>query len=159
MNVRVGAAFIFVAESTACHEYSPAPIQRAHLAPSMSERQTGPYDTIARRWLALVERRQEHFIELCDSGRWRHYYTHAEFLHEMRKVLQVRDQWAMIVGLPPHDEGASLHVEQALLDDEILTVTGEDLLSPQQTPSSDGDELPSYQAELSAELPPAPWPD
>jgi uncharacterized repeat protein (TIGR03809 family) len=70
----------------------------------MSERQHGPYDSIARRWLALVERRQEHFVELCDSGRWRHYYTHAKFLDEMRKVLQVRDQWAAIAGLPRSDE-------------------------------------------------------
>jgi uncharacterized repeat protein (TIGR03809 family) len=70
----------------------------------MSERQQSPYDSIARRWLALVERRQEHFLDLCDSGRWRHYYTHAEFLDEIRKVLRVRDQWAAIAGLPPSDE-------------------------------------------------------
>jgi uncharacterized repeat protein (TIGR03809 family) len=70
----------------------------------MPERQESPYDGIARRWLALVERRQEHFVELCDTGRWRHYYTHAEFLDEMRKVLRVRDQWAMIAGLPLSDE-------------------------------------------------------
>ena len=70
----------------------------------MSERQAAPYDSIARRWLALVERRQEHFIELCDTGRWRHYYTKAEFLEEMRKVLRVRDQWAIIAGLPAKDE-------------------------------------------------------
>jgi uncharacterized repeat protein (TIGR03809 family) len=66
----------------------------------MSERQEGPYDSIARRWLAIVERRQEHLVELCDSGRWRHYYTRAGFLDEMRKVLRVRDQWAAIAGVP-----------------------------------------------------------
>jgi uncharacterized repeat protein (TIGR03809 family) len=71
---------------------------------AMSERQQSPYDTIARRWLALIERRQEHFLDLCDSGRWRHYYTHAEFLDEMRKVLRVRDQWAAIAGLPLSEE-------------------------------------------------------
>jgi hypothetical protein len=70
----------------------------------MSERQQGPYDSIARRWLALVERRQEHFLDLCDTGRWQHYYTHAEFLDEMRKVLRVRDQWAAIAGLPLSEE-------------------------------------------------------
>ena len=70
----------------------------------MSERQTGPYETVARKWLALVERRQEHFIELCDTGRWRHYYTQAEFLEEMRKVLCIRDQWAAIAGVPLSDE-------------------------------------------------------
>ena len=118
----------------------------------MSERQTGPYDTIARRWLALVERRQEHFIELCGTGRWRHYYSHAEFLDEMRKVLRVRNQWATIAGLPAAEEPplfgeASLlpHVADGLPDDADAAFRGED--------------LPSYQAEFSAELPPAPWPD
>ena len=70
----------------------------------MSEPQSGRYDTIARRWLALIERRQEHFLDLCDSGRWRHYFTEVEFLDEMRKVLQVRDQWAAIAGVPLNNE-------------------------------------------------------
>jgi uncharacterized repeat protein (TIGR03809 family) len=70
----------------------------------MSELQYGRYDSIARRWLALIERRQEHFLDLCDTGRWRHYFTEAEFLDEMRKVLRVRDQWAAIAGLPPASE-------------------------------------------------------
>ncbi len=81
----------------------------------MSERQTGPYDSVARRWLALVERRQEHFIELCDTGRWQHYYTHDEFLIEMRKLLRVRDQWATIAGLPVTEgvpAGENLGVEE-----------------------------------------------
>jgi len=74
----------------------------------MSEPQSGRYDSIARRWLALIERRQEHFLDLCDTGRWRHYYTEAEFLDEMRKVLRVREQWAAIAGIPPEgDEPAS----------------------------------------------------
>jgi len=75
---------------------------------SMSERQPGPYDSVARRWLALVERRREHFIDLCNSGRWRQYYTRAEMLEEMRKVLRLRDQWAINAGLPPSGEDVSL---------------------------------------------------
>jgi uncharacterized repeat protein (TIGR03809 family) len=77
----------------------------------MSERQDSPYDSIARRWLALVERRQEHFIELCDTGRWRHYYTQAEFLDEMRKVLRVREQWASIAGVTLNDDDYDLPLE------------------------------------------------
>jgi hypothetical protein len=69
----------------------------------MSAPQESRYDTIARKWLALVELRQAHFIELCDSGRWRHYYTHDEFLAEMQKVLRVRGQWAVLAGLPADD--------------------------------------------------------
>ncbi len=72
----------------------------------MSEPQDRRYDSIARRWLALVERRQEHFIELADTGRWRHYYTQTGFIDEMRKVLHVRDQWAAIAGLPPAEPDA-----------------------------------------------------
>jgi hypothetical protein len=70
----------------------------------MSERGQRPYDTIAGKWLALIERRQENFIDLCETGRWRHYYTKAEFLEEMRKVLHLRDQWAVVAGLPPRSD-------------------------------------------------------
>jgi hypothetical protein len=73
----------------------------------MSEREAGPYDSVARKWLALVERRQESFIDICNSGRWRQYYTRAEILDEMRKVLQLRDQWAINAGLPPSGEDES----------------------------------------------------
>jgi hypothetical protein len=70
----------------------------------MSERQQSPYDNIARRWLALVERRQQNFIELCNTGRWRHYYTHAQMLDEMRKVLHLRNQWARLASLPVSEQ-------------------------------------------------------
>jgi hypothetical protein len=65
----------------------------------MWERQQSSYDSTARKWLALVERRQQHFIELCNTGHWRHYYTHAQFLEEMRKVLHLRNQWARLAGV------------------------------------------------------------
>jgi hypothetical protein len=70
----------------------------------MSEREQGPYDSVARKWLALIERRQENFIDLCNTGRWRHYYTKDEFLEEMRKVLRLRDRWAVLAGLPEQGE-------------------------------------------------------
>jgi hypothetical protein len=70
----------------------------------MSERQQSPYDSIARKWLALVERRQQNFIELCNTGRWRHYYSHAQFHDEMRKVLHLRNQWAQLAGLPVYEQ-------------------------------------------------------
>lgn len=70
----------------------------------MSESQYGRYHGIARRWLALIERRHENFLDLCDSGRWRHYYTEAQFLDEMRKLLRVREQWAALAGVPLADD-------------------------------------------------------
>ncbi|MGN6747272.1 MAG: hypothetical protein ACTHJS_01630 [Xanthobacteraceae bacterium] len=70
----------------------------------MSERQQSPYDSTAGRWLALIERRQRNFIELCNTGRWRRYYTHAQVLEEMRKVLRLRNQWAQLAGLPVSEQ-------------------------------------------------------
>jgi uncharacterized repeat protein (TIGR03809 family) len=77
----------------------------------MSERQQVPYDSIARRWLALVERRQQNLIELCNTGRWRHYYTHAQFLDEMRNVLHLRSQWAWLAGLAVSEQTDIQHIE------------------------------------------------
>lgn len=82
----------------------------------MSEREAGPYDSVARKWLALVERRQENFIDICNSGRWRQYYTRAEIIDEMRKVLRLRDQWAINAGLPPSGEDESLPLWASSLD-------------------------------------------
>jgi uncharacterized repeat protein (TIGR03809 family) len=74
----------------------------------MSAPQESRYDSIARRWLALVERRQAHLLDLCDTGRWRHYYTEANFIEEIRKVLRVRDQWAIIAGVALQDKDIRL---------------------------------------------------
>jgi uncharacterized repeat protein (TIGR03809 family) len=65
----------------------------------MSERQPRPYDSIARRWHALAERRRAHVIELRESGRWKHYYTAEELLEALREAVSVRDAWAKIAGL------------------------------------------------------------
>ena len=75
----------------------------------MSERQESPYDITACRWLALVERRQQNFIELWNTGRWQHYYTHAQFLDEMRKILGLRNRWALLAGLPVTEQIAIRH--------------------------------------------------
>ena len=77
----------------------------------MSERQQSPYDSISRSWLALVERRQQNFIELCNTGRWRHYYTRAQLLDEMRKVLRLRNQWAQLAGLPVSEQTGFQQIE------------------------------------------------
>jgi hypothetical protein len=66
---------------------------------SMSERPPLPYDSIARKWLALAERRYAHVIELSDTGRWRHYFTPAELEAELRKAANLCDEWARIAGL------------------------------------------------------------
>jgi uncharacterized repeat protein (TIGR03809 family) len=86
----------------------------------MSELQYGRYDGVARRWLALIERRQQNFLDLCDSGRWRHYYTEAQFLDEMRKLLRLREHWAALAGVPLADDEWSP-------DEDDLTPPGDNL--------------------------------
>ena len=78
----------------------------------MSERQESPYDSTARRWLALVERRQQNFIELWNTGRWQHYYTHAQFLDEMRKMLDLRNRWASLADLPVTEQIVVWHASK-----------------------------------------------
>ena len=71
----------------------------------MSARQVGPYDSVSRKWLALVERRKQFFIDLCDSGRWKHYYGTEDELHEeVRKVIVLRTKWLKIVEALPSED-------------------------------------------------------
>jgi hypothetical protein len=112
----------------------------------MSGRQTGPYDSVARKWLALVERRQQNIIELCDTGRWRHYYTRAEFLEEMRKVLRLRDQWAGLAGLPVSDNAFG----DDMLNDDLFA---DEMFAPERK------SLAPAPFALANGFPSASWPD
>ena len=67
----------------------------------MPARYPCPLDGVARKWVALAERRTAHIVELYDTGRWRHYYTQAELVAALREAIRVRDQWARIAGLLP----------------------------------------------------------
>ena len=66
-----------------------------------ARQQPGRYDSIARKWLDLAERRKAHFIDMYDSGRWKHYYSEAEMVAEMRAAVIACDDWAKIVGAAP----------------------------------------------------------
>ncbi len=48
---------------------------------------------LAQRWRDLAERRRSHFIELYQTGRWKHYYTEAEFVTRLREVFQAAETW------------------------------------------------------------------
>lgn len=55
------------------------------------------FDAIARKWLALAERRLLYFSELYLSGRWRHYYaTQEQFAAQMFEVIKQAKTWARI---------------------------------------------------------------
>jgi hypothetical protein len=66
----------------------------------MSARQTGPYDSIARKWLALAERRRAFLIALRDSGRWQDYQYSGEAALEahLREIDLACERLASIAG-------------------------------------------------------------
>jgi len=65
----------------------------------MAIQQASPYDAVARGWLSLVERRKAYLINLFETGRWRHYFTEAELLSELRAVNLACDRFADVAGI------------------------------------------------------------
>jgi len=57
-------------------------------------------DEPARKWRDLAERRRAHFVDLYQTGRWKHYYTDSEFLQEMRKAILMAQRWAQLAPKP-----------------------------------------------------------
>jgi uncharacterized repeat protein (TIGR03809 family) len=84
----------------------------------MSARQPGLYDSIARRWHALAERRRAHIAELRDSGRWKHYYTAEELLDAVRETVTARDAWATLAGLK-QDAAEAIHSVEAVMTRQL----------------------------------------
>ena len=64
----------------------------------MSALQPGRYEGVARKWLALAERRHAHLIELRSSGRWKHYFTESELDAQLREVNLARGRFARVAG-------------------------------------------------------------
>jgi hypothetical protein len=62
----------------------------------------------AQKWRDLVDRRCEHFIELHQSGRWKHYYDKAEFLLLMSEAAVLAELWARIAPGPAGGHEASV---------------------------------------------------
>jgi uncharacterized repeat protein (TIGR03809 family) len=53
-----------------------------------------PFDTIARKWCDLAQRRLDYYVELYRSGRWRHYYTEEAMAARMLDVIKAVKLWA-----------------------------------------------------------------
>jgi len=67
----------------------------------MSARQPAlEFDEVAHKWRALTERRRAHFVELYQSGRWKHYYSEEQFLYRMREAVALSERWAEIAPRP-----------------------------------------------------------
>jgi hypothetical protein len=98
---------IFIARIKQRFEYAEIAVERAFSASFMSERQAGPYDCVARKWLALAERRRAHLIELRDSGRWKHYCTDTELDAQLLEVTIACLRFAAVAGPEPEPQAAA----------------------------------------------------
>jgi uncharacterized repeat protein (TIGR03809 family) len=49
---------------------------------------------VSRKWRGLAQRRKEHLVDLYNSGRWRLYYSEAEFLQRVREAARMVDLWS-----------------------------------------------------------------
>ena len=50
-------------------------------------------DKVTRQWHDLADRRLDYFIELYQSGRWKHYYTRERFALRMLDVIRAVKVW------------------------------------------------------------------
>jgi uncharacterized repeat protein (TIGR03809 family) len=55
---------------------------------------------ITQKWRALAERRCAHFLELYESGRWKHYYTEEELLAHTREAVRLSEAWTQLSNPP-----------------------------------------------------------
>ncbi|HUI94725.1 MAG TPA: TIGR03809 family protein [Xanthobacteraceae bacterium] len=55
---------------------------------------------ITHKWRDLAARRRAHFIELFESGRWRHYYTEEQLLARMREAVRLAETWEQLAAPP-----------------------------------------------------------
>jgi uncharacterized repeat protein (TIGR03809 family) len=77
-------------------------IRRLLVNPTMQDRSTAfSSEQVAQRWRDLAERRRCHFIDLYESGRWKHYYTEADFVIRLREVFQAAEQWEKLASPQP----------------------------------------------------------
>jgi uncharacterized repeat protein (TIGR03809 family) len=80
--------------------------RRLLVIPSMQARSTAlPPDQVARRWRDLADRRRSHFIELYESGRWKLYYSEADFILRMREVVEAAERWEKLAPAVPPKTG------------------------------------------------------
>jgi hypothetical protein len=64
-----------------------------------------PTAAVADSFLRLAERCHANFVELCETGRWTHYYSEAELHAHARDLDRLLELWAHIaergrIGLP-----------------------------------------------------------
>jgi hypothetical protein len=60
---------------------------------------SGALDVAIHRLRELALRRHAGYLELRRNGRWRHYFTEAEFAECLRDVVALRRRWDALAGV------------------------------------------------------------
>lgn len=74
------------------------------------------FNAIAGKWRDLAERRRLSFVELQRSGRWKLYYTEAQFVLRMRQVSELAESWAKLAASTPVSMAATAGPPASVLD-------------------------------------------
>jgi hypothetical protein len=61
---------------------------------------------VTEKWRALARQRHAHFMELHQSGRWKHYYSEHEFLLRLRESVQLLQTWEELAPTTPATDAA-----------------------------------------------------
>jgi uncharacterized repeat protein (TIGR03809 family) len=55
------------------------------------------FNKIAEKWRDLAEKRRLYFEELHQSGRWKYYYTEAQFYQRLGKAAELVELWEPVL--------------------------------------------------------------
>ena len=55
---------------------------------------------ITQKWRDLAERRRAYFIELYETGRWKHYYTEEMLVTRTREAVRLAETWERLSAPP-----------------------------------------------------------
>jgi uncharacterized repeat protein (TIGR03809 family) len=58
-------------------------------------------DLVIERWRALARNRHAYYLELLQSGRWRHYFNEQQFAERLRDVVASTRAWDGLAGNAP----------------------------------------------------------
>jgi hypothetical protein len=75
-----------------------------HISSSMAQSSSIQMPSeITQKWRALAEQRHAHFLELQQTGRWKHYYSEHDFLIRMREAVHLLEMWTTLT-IPAAEE-------------------------------------------------------
>jgi uncharacterized repeat protein (TIGR03809 family) len=61
-------------------------------------------DPLIDRWRALALRRHAYYLDLLQSGRWRHYFDERQFAERLRDVVASTRAWNELAQRTPASE-------------------------------------------------------